>query len=183
MEQLTTPERNKMAAIYGLLLGIISVILSTIVFSQVGGDAIVSGALGFGTGLVSLAVLAIMAIRIRKANGGYLEFREAFGAIFVMLLVSTVISFIYGFVYKTYIDPDFAMKMKTAALKSMEKMKMPDSKLDEMADKMDKDIAESKKFNLGNNFMSLASMLLLNCLFGLIVAALVKKKRPMFEQS
>ena len=63
----------------------------------------------------------------------------------------------------------------------MEKSKLSEDKIDESVRKFDQQMAESKKFNLGNNILSYFELVIFDCLFGLIVCAIVKKNRPIFD--
>ncbi len=90
--------------------------------------------------------------------------------------------YVYDFVYMFVIDPDFLNKMKAATIQFMEKSpNISDDKLDETARNFDKQIVQSKAFSLGNNLKNFFGGLVLDCLFGLIVCAIIKKPRPIFE--
>ncbi len=124
--------------------------------------------------------LFVFARMIRKANGGYIEFREIFGAVFVMLLVAGFMTYLYNYLYMYAIDPDFMGKMKASTLNQLEKMPgITDEQLDEQAKRFDKQIEESK--NIGKSLLYFLGMLMFESLFGLIICAIVKKPRPMFE--
>ena len=180
MESITTAERNKMAAIYGLLLGIVYMVLNTFTYMSAG------SLMGF-YGVTALAfvlyfvTMGILAGRIRKSNGGYIEFKDVFAAIIVMVFVSCLISYVYNFIYMKYIDPAFMDKMKNTTIQFMEKSKIPDDQIEETMRKLDKQAAKSKSFNIGDMLLSYFEIVIFCCLFGLIVAAIVKKKRPVFD--
>ena len=180
MENITIAEKNKMAAIYGLLLGVISMVMTT------GSYMMVGNLIGFYalTGLFFIlyfVLLGIFAGRIRKANGGYIEFKEVFGAVIIMVFVSCLISYLYNFIYVKYIDPGFMDKMKTTVVQYMEKNKVPDDTIDETVRKMDKQTAESKGFNFGKNLLAYFELVIFYTLFGLIVSLIVKKNKPVFD--
>ena len=110
MENITTAERNKMAATYGLLLGIIYVIMTTGVNMMVG-NFIGFYAMKFIVFVLYFVLLGVFAARIRKANGGYIEFKEIFGTVIVMILIAALINYLYNFIFLKYIDPAFMDKM------------------------------------------------------------------------
>ena len=177
---LTSAERNKMAATYGLLLGIIYLILNTWTYMSTGSMMAFYGvtALAF---VLYFVTMGILAGRIRKANGGYIEFKDVFGAIIIMIFISCLISYVYNLVYMKYIDPAFMDKIKNTTIQFMEKNKVPDDQIEDAVRKFDKQAAEAKGSGIGKMILSYFEMVVFCCLFGLIVAAIVKKKPPMFD--
>ena len=180
MENITTAERNKMAAIYGLLLGLIYLVLTTCTYMSSGS---LMGFYGFTilAFLLYFVAMGIFAGRIRKANGGYIEFKDVFAAIIIMVFISCLISYVYNLVYMKYIDPAFMDKMKNTTIQFMEKNKVPDEQIEATISKFDKQTAEAKNATIGSMLLSYFEIVVFCSLFGLIVAAIVKKKRPIFD--
>ena len=168
-----------MALTYGLLLGIIYIVITTAVTIFLP-KMILFYCLKFIGYVIYMVLAGIFAGMIRKANGGYMEFREVFGAIFIMLLVAGLMSFIYNYIYILYIDTHYMEKVKQSTITFMEKFNTPQDKMDEALKKFDEQVAESKTFHLGKNMMAYCGGLLMDCLFGLIVCAAVRRKRPEF---
>lgn len=166
-----------MAAMYGVITGIFYVIMATIAYTQVSNITVFYTVKATGY-LLLLVLTGLLAARIRKANGGYIQFKDVFGAIIVMMLVSGAIYFIYNYIYIEYIDKQYVYKLKAAMLQWMEKRNTPDDIMNTTEKSFDKQIAESKTFNLGNNVLSYFSNLMLDCLLGLGVAAIIKKNKP-----
>ena len=166
-----------MALTNGLLLGLIYVILVTVSNLMVGKGMFLFNTLKFAGYIIYFVALGFMAAHIRKANGGYIEFRELFGAIFIILAIAWLIGYLYTFLYMYVIDPNYMDKIKESTVGFMERNKVPE----EAIEKTMKDFDDSKKFNLGKSLMGYFGWLILDCLFGLVVCAIVKKKRPMFE--
>jgi hypothetical protein len=177
---MSTAARNKMAMTYGVILGLVYMVITTGVNMAVNGMIMYFGlkALGY---VLYMVILGLFAGRIRKANGGYIELREVFGAAFIMLLVSGAIVFIYNYIYMYYIDADFLNKIKASTIAFYEKSNVPDDKLDETAAAFDKQIADAKTLNIGSMLLNFLGGLVLDCLFGLVVSLIVKKPRPMFD--
>ena len=168
-----------MAAMYGLLLGIITVVLSTC------GNMMVNNFIGFYATqvlafIISVVMLGVFAARIRKANGGYITFKEVFGVVIVMVFIACFISLVYNIIYLKYIDPGFMDKVKASTIHFMEGKNIPDEQIDEAVKKFDKQMAESKNFNIGKTILAYFESCIFYCLFGLIVCAIVKKNKPVF---
>jgi len=177
MEKITSAEKNKMAAINGLLVGIIYIVITSAVNLMVN-DMIYFYLLKFVGYMLYFVIIGYFASQIKKANGGFIEFREIFGAIFIMVLIASTIAYVYTYIYMYYIDPHYMEKIKAATIHFMEKMNTPADKIDETSRKFDDQLAESKKFGLGKNLLTLLGAFVVDSLFGLIVAAIVRRKRP-----
>lgn len=179
---LATGARNKMAATYGAILGVVYVVFTTVAYMMVANmiTFYVITALSF---VVSLVLVGIFVKAIRKANGGYLEFREAFGSAFVMILVAMLISHIYNLLYMHVIDPDVVVKMKDSTLRMMENMKSPDEALDQTAAGFDKQIEKAKNIEFGSAVLQYLGSVLVSSLFAIIPCAIVKKPRPIFDNA
>ena len=180
MENITASEKNKIAMTYGLLLGIIYLVITSAVNILIG-NMILFYTVKFAGYLLYFVILGVLAARIKKANGGFIEFRELFGAIFIMLLIAGLLSYIYSYLYISVIDTHYMEKIRTSTIHFMEKMNTPPDKMDDAIRKFDIKVAESKTFNLGTNLLNFFEALIVDCLFGLIVCAIVKKPRPVFN--
>ncbi len=180
MENITNAERNKMAATYGLLLGLIYVILTTGVNMAVGSLFGFYG-LKFVVFVLYFVMLGVFAARIRTANGGFITFKEVFGAVIIIIFIAALINYLYTAIYIKYIDPAFMDKMKNTTIQYMEKNKVDEARIDESVRKFDEGIVASKKFDLGKNVLAYFELVIFDCLIGLIVCAIVKKNRPVFE--
>lgn len=179
---LTTGARNKMAATYGAILGVVYVVFTTLAYMMIANmiTFYVITALSF---VVSIVLIGVFIKLIRKANGGYLEFREAFGSAFVMVLIALFISNVYNLLYMYAIDPDVVVKMKESTLRMMENMKTPDEALDQTAEQFDKQIEKAKKIEVGAAVLQYFGSVLVASLFAIIPCAIVKKARPIFDNA
>jgi hypothetical protein len=97
------------------------------------------------------------------------------------VLVAGIMGFLYNYIYMYLIDPDFMNKMKDSTLHMMENMKSPDEALDKTASEFDKQIAESKNLNIGKSLLGFLGGIVVDCLFGLIPCAILKKPKPIFD--
>jgi hypothetical protein len=126
--------------------------------------------------ILVVIMLGVTGAQQRKAMGGYIEFKEAFQAIFVAILILCVCTFVYSEIYTHFIDPHFSDKMKESSLRFAEKMGATQEALDEAAKKADEGMAQ--KNNISNKLLSLFWSVVIYSIFGFICAAIVKKKRP-----
>ena len=158
----------------GLLIGIASVLLSTISYMFI----MPASYVGFlvTTGIITLASIVMYwytGVRQRKAMGGYITLKEAFTAIFITILISTIITTAWGVVYAKVIDPHLTEKIKESTLAMMESMKAPQARLDQTADDIDKQIGDSTRPAM--LLYSYAKSLIIMSIFGFICAAIVRR--------
>ena len=180
MENITLAQRNQMALKYGVLAGFIYILIFTGVGVLVG-NFIAYNAMRLVGYVLYMVIFGVFATQIRKANGGYLEFKDTFGAVFVMILAANVLYFIYSYVYFKVINPHFLEQMKGSVMTFMENMHAPDDKIEKSMHDFDQQIAESQSFNLSKTLMGFFGFLILDSLFGMLVAVIVRKKVPMFN--
>src|SRR5690606_7516013 len=94
---------------WGLIIGIISILLFTIYAMFLLELMGITGSivLGIVTFLIMMVMLGVMATQRRKDLGGYITLREAFQPIFIAILIIVVLSSIYNVLYTSVIDPEF----------------------------------------------------------------------------
>lgn len=159
----------------GLIIGLVSVILSVVNYMFALPKSYIAFMVLGGVTFVALLVLyGITGARQRKAMGGYITIKDAFAAIFVAILVSSLISTIWGIVYAKLIDPSVAEKVKAGTLEFMQRMHAPQEKLDETAAEMDKQLTNS--LSPGVLLYSYAKSLITLSFFGFIAAFIVRRK-------
>lgn len=180
MEALSVKKRNQIAAMFGLILGVYLMIKGTISYALIG-DMVKQGIVSVLFYAVYIVLVVLFVKNIKAKKGGYITFKDAFGAMIVMFLIANLLYFLYNYVYTQYIDPNVAVKLKEASLKFAQKSGVSDDQLDKMAAEFDKNIADSKHFNLLNNLKSYFFMVLVDLLPALIIAAIMKKEKPMSE--
>jgi Protein of unknown function (DUF4199) len=129
MENITLAQRNQMALKYGVLAGLIYILIFTGVGVLVG-NFIAYNAMRLVGYVLYMVIFGIFATQIRKANGGYLEFKDTFGAVFVMILAANILYFIYSYVYFKVINPHFLEQMKGSVMTFMENVHAPDDKIE-----------------------------------------------------
>ena len=162
---------------FGIIWGVLSCILTTVqhmFFIDSYGLYLTFFFLMFAIGIV---FYCIAGIQQRRTMGGYINFKDAFQAIFVVILISSVIASIYSFIYFKWIDPDVIDKLKEQTLASMEKWGAPTESIDEAAEEFDKN---KDATSIGTLVLNFCKGIVVSSIFGFICAAIVKKKKPEF---
>lgn len=164
---------------WGIILGVLACILTTVQHMFLIDSYGLYMTVWILSFVLSLVFYCVAGVQQRKAMGGYITFKEAFSAIFVVILISSVISSIYAFIYFKYIDPDVMDKLKETTLTFMENVGAPAESIDDAAIEFDERLEDSKK--PGPMLLSYFKGLIIYSIFGFICAAIVKKKKPVFD--
>jgi hypothetical protein len=187
-DQIKDTTMNKLSLQYGLLMGAISVILA-VVFR------IIDPVFQFTNWWVSILILiltivllVILAIDIRKKTGGYWSFGAAFKCLMIIGLFATIISTTYNFVVFKFVDPAMPEKVNSAMMaktsEMLEKFGVEQSKIDESTKQFTNgEFKATMQPTLVNELKAILYGLIFYAIIGLIIAACVKKKAPVYLQS
>lgn len=168
--ELPKPTIGKFALNYGLILGLILVLISVITY--VTGMALEGKQWPNFIYYILFPVIIFFAInQFKKQNAGLLSLKEAIKIGLLIGIVSALVSTIYGLIFNYFIDPDFVDKTLEVA---REKMLESPNLTPEMVDQQ---IEMAKKFS--SPLLSSAILIALSTFFGLLyslIAGLVMKK-------
>ncbi len=168
--------KNAIPVRWGIIIGLASCVLSTIDLMFLSTSFIPFMACFALAFIITVILFGVVGKMQRKAMGGYITLKEAFRAIFIVILISTAISTVYGIIYTKFIDPDVMIRIKTMTLEFMEKFHAPQDKLDDTAKQMDEQSANGLK--PGTILYQFFKTIIWYSIFGFIVAAIVSKKKP-----
>ncbi len=165
--------------LYGLILGGVS-ILFTLGLYLAGAEAFVSP-IAYA-GLVFPIILSVIAgIAHKKANGGFLEFGQALKTCFTVFVIGTLISTLFSYVLFNFIDIPFqqALNQETAKVTEafMKKLGAPNDQVQKTVDT----ILTGENYTLSKLLLNYALMCIVWFLLSLIIAAIVKKAKPVFQ--
>lgn len=174
--QTTTPavSTSSVAVRYGLLTGLISIIYLFLTFAtgQVANQVLQWVGIIIPIGGIYLAHRAF-----KKLNGGFMSYGEGLGIGTVLSLVSGIVSALFNYVYKAFIDPDVQTQTMDAMRKKFEeKGGMTDAQIDQT-------LSMTAKFSTGpiGLAIGIVGALIMGVLISLVVAAFTKNPKPEFE--
>ena len=178
---------RKKAVINGVILGVISFVLSIIFlyFSKSATSIVTSSVINI---IVSYAVFIAIAVffilQLRKANGGYWDFSTALKNIFIMLAITATIGLIginiFNMVYPS-LQVEAIENTQNLTIEMMEANNMPDEQIDATLEMLDQQKEALGSLSIGQILKGLAVSLLLYFVLALIFAAIFKKEKPMFK--
>lgn len=174
-------QESKMSAglLYGLILGAVS-ILFTLGLYLAGAEAFV-GPVAY-LGYVIPIVLSVLAgIAHKKMNGGFLEFGAALKTCFTVFVVGSLISTLFSYVLFNFIDVPFQQALNQEYARSteafMKKLGAPEADTQKTVDT----ILTGENYTLNKLLVNFAVVSILWFLISLIIAAIVKKAKPVFQ--
>ncbi len=165
----------------GLIWGIINVVLFLAVYyviPEMMSSYWVSGI----QMLIGIGLAVFFTLDLKKQAGGFWNFKQALLNIFIMLLVSMAISYVFNIVLGKFIDPTYPVKMKELVLEKTEStlksVGMEESALTEAMAKTSENL--DKQFS--PSFFEMIVAFGISAIFyfvgALILAAIFKKEPP-----
>jgi hypothetical protein len=177
MEQQTTSVW-KSATRYGIYFGIISILLSVLIWATsimenlgIWGSVII----GLLSIVISFVLILLFSFSYRnKEMGGFISFKDAFVFALIMVIVSTIISTLYTYIFNTLIDPGYMERlmavMQQKTISYMEQVGASETQISNTMEKF-KVPTVWKTVRQG-----LTSGIIVGSIVSLICAAIVKKK-------
>jgi hypothetical protein len=130
---------------------------------------------------IVMAVLA--AVKQKKLQDGYLSFGEALKGVFIVFVITGIGSTLFQYVLFNYIDVPFrdAMSQKIAQMteETLRKFGMGEDDIEKATD----EILTGKSYTAGRMLLGFAFGCIISFIVALIIAAIVKRKKPEFPQS
>lgn len=180
-------EIGKLSVRYGLLIGGISVVLSIVLHIV---DPLMQYTnlwIQLLSAIISITLLVVFSIEIRKQVGGFWSFGEAFKCLMTISFFTLILTILYGFILFKYIDPEMPTKINDATesvlTERLTKMGMDQDKIDEVGKTFTNGEFKAKlEPTFKNEISAFGFGLLFYVIVDLIVAACVKKNKLLFGQ-
>jgi Protein of unknown function (DUF4199) len=171
MENQTTTTRTALK--WGVIIGIINILYSTAIMAtgQIGNQS-----LGYAVYLIIGVGIYLALNDFKKENSGFMTFGQGLGLGTMMSAILGLISSFYSFAYMKFIDSSIPDQILKNAEREMEKKGLPD-------DQIEQAMQYSKMF-MSPGVMFVAGVfftVLLGFVLSLIIAAIMKKDKPVFE--
>lgn len=160
---------------YGIIAGIVSVLITTIIYST---DIKLFTAWWISIISIGLyiSIAIVLLVKTKKEINTFFSFKDAFTTYFIYAVISLIITVIFNIILFNFIDPSLKETIKELTLKymaeMMQKMNAPAAKINEALQK----IKEGDQFSISGLLKGSASNLVVSSIFGLILAAFFKSK-------
>jgi len=167
------PSVTAVALKYGLITALVGIVYSLVL------NVLDLSTNQWLTSLSYLILIAglVLAMKDFKANNyGYMSYGQGLGIGSLLSAIFGLLSGIFSWIYTTYIDPEFMGRMQEVQRTKMIEQGLSDEQIDAA-------MGMAAKFQnpLTMIFGSMAVFLIIGFILSLIIAAIMKNKRPEFE--
>jgi hypothetical protein len=112
----------------------------------------------------------------RKNSGGFISFKECLKTILIVIVITEVIYLIFSTLYIKFIDPGFMEKLKSSWQLYFTSHNVPQDKIDSTLARF----KDAGKLTFGSLIQSLGFSIIIDAIFGVIIASILKKRKPEF---
>ncbi|KAB2814731.1 DUF4199 domain-containing protein [Phaeocystidibacter luteus] len=130
---------------------------------------------------LNIGLLIVPVVKVKKAQGGFLSFKEGFSAYVVAWIVQSLVSVTFSILLFNVIDPQAGVEINEmiidAQIEMMEGFGMPDQQLAEAVEQLE----GQNSFSVETQVTGMIKGIVLGAVIGLIVGAIFSKKRPFLD--
>lgn len=179
---MTMHLRQKYIALtYGCIAGICMILFMTILYKA--GVTYYLGPVAYLGYAILIGLATAAALTEKKVGDGYLEFRAALKTCFTVFVIGLAIQTLFIWLLMNVLDYHFKNEVAQAMLQYQEDFlrrggMSEDQLVPYMAKERGKDL-----FTLGGMITGLATTYIVHFLIALVIAAIVKKKKPVFSDA
>ncbi|MEM6844359.1 MAG: DUF4199 domain-containing protein [Bacteroidota bacterium] len=166
---------------YGLFLGFISIAISLAII-MIDPTLMVASWFQLVNLGISATILIVAGLELRKQQGGFLSFKNAFLSTLIIIAIGTAISTLYSIVQFNVINPELKETITESVVNNtvgtLESFGMSDEQIDEAV----AGIESQDSFGVENLLIGYFTTTLIGGgIIALIIGAIVKKKEPEFD--
>lgn len=172
-------KQQNVGVLFGIISGLASILI-TLVLYLMGTKAFVSPLTWVLSFVVPIVFAVLAGLRQRRLQGGYIEFREALKVVFTTFVLSSVLATIFSYLLFNVIDVPFREALMQEIAESTAKFMQRMKASPEDIEKAMSDMNNADNYSIGKQTLNLAIGLIVWFIISLIIAAIVKKKKPEF---
>ena len=164
----------------GLILGSISIILLVASYA-IGVDFFLNNTWSIIKGILPYVVLIFLVIEYKKLVGGYISFKETFTVTLGITVAGAFLSTFFSILLFNFIDPDFAVQLKdfTVEKLAIQLDQLPESNaMYSVMETLIEQTQEEDIYSISNQASALFYSLFFHIIFSAIIAAFIKKNKP-----
>ncbi len=163
----------RIALKYGIILGVASLVFYTILYVTGLFLNPVVTSLGY---IILIAGIYLAMKEFREQNNGFMSYGEGLGIGTLTSGVAAIITITFDLVYKKFIDTTINQQIQDVTREKFEAQGMDDAQIDGVIEMMDKMSSPGIVF-----FTGIIATIAVGFVISLIVAAILKKSKPVFE--
>lgn len=175
----TTPRKTNHGLMYGLIGGLVICVITLLQY--LGGLDMYLSPVGYVSYLVVITLAVLAALRVRKENEGFLEFKDALKITFMVFAVALFLQTIFTYILLNYIDPDFKNAVGQEVLNKTEQMMKKFGASDAQIDEAMESERNKDHFSFGGVILGYGISCIVSFIFCLLISVIVKKNKPAFN--
>lgn len=166
---------------YGIISAVVVIIFYVLLY--LGGIKWFLNPIAYLGYAIPIVIAVLASVKQKKLNGGYLTFGDALKGVFLVFVLTGLGSTIFQYLLFNFIDIPFreAVAQKTAEMS--EQMMRNFGMKDDDIDKATEEILSGNSYSAGKMALGFAFGCIISFIISLIIAAIVKKKKPEFADS
>lgn len=163
---------------FGIIAGAIYILLLLIRYMFFASNPMIFTGAIFVSYLIIVFFFVLAANARKKELGGYANIKEIFSTIFMVILIAELCYAIFNYIYLNFIDPNFYPHYLQATIEYMRSKGVGEEVLNHQIDKLQDQMKQMK--SISNTLTGLATWLIVDSIFGIIIALVTKKDKPAF---
>ena len=176
---MTPTSKYSIGLRFGLLTGLLYVVLLFLRYNFFASNPFSFGLCAIVSYLIILMMYLFAGMARKKELGGYADFKEIFTSIFIAILITEAVYIIFNLVYLKYVDPSFWENFKANMLTYLQKKGLTDDQIDQQMKNFKNVDQQTKPAGLLKGY---GYSVIMDSIFGLIFAAILRKTKPVFEE-
>lgn len=168
----------KIGVRFGLITGLVYILLLFLRYNVFASSPLSFGLIAIFSYIVVLVLYLFAGLARRKQEGGFASFKEIFQTIFITIIITELVYVIFNLIYLKLIDPSFFDKFQETTRNFFEKSNMTEEQIDKQMEKFNDADKQLSPLNL---LKGLGIWIVVDSVFGIIYAAILRKKKDIFE--
>lgn len=167
---------------WGLIIGVAYAVLVFLRYYLGTNNVMLFSMMTFFGFIIAIGILFYSGWKLRQQNGGWIEMREAFKAMFIAVLIFEAFFMLTTLVYLKYIEPNFFEKLRESTESMLLATNAPQSDIDNMLKNMDQLQTQYNQISVFDFLKTYLYSVGITGLFALLFAFILKRKPPVFQQ-
>lgn len=171
-------KRTDVGLTYGLISGLASVIFGLLLY--LGGVKWFVHPIAYAGFVIPVVIAVLAGLKQKKLGEGYLDFPAALKVVFTTFVIGTVISTLFNYVLFNFIDVPFREALTQETAEKAQQMMQKFGANQEQIDKATEDMMKGNNYSFSKQMLGTAFFCIFWFVISLIIAAIIKKKKPEF---
>jgi hypothetical protein len=174
----TAPKTN-IGMNYGLIAGLIITVISLLQY--LGGLDTYLSPVSYVSYLVVITMAVLAALKVRRANEGFLEFGAALKVTFTVFAIALLLQTLFIYLLFNYIDVDFKNAVSQEVMNKSEQMMRQMGASDSQIEKIIDEQRNTDQFSFLRVMLGYAITCIVAFIFCLLISVIVKRSKPTFN--